>query len=81
MNDLINSLEWKIGELIGKYNEQKEIVSSLGQEIENLRNENNNLISENNDLRSRAEGVDHFKNDVEAKLLNLVEKLDNLENS
>lgn len=81
MEELINNLEWKIGELIGKYNEQKEMVSSLGQEIEKLRNDNNNLLSERDDLKTKVSGVDTFKNELEGKLLHLVEKLDNLENS
>ncbi len=79
MQDLLNNLEWKIGELIGKYNEQKEKVSSLEQEIEKLRNENNTLISENDDYKLKASNVDDIKNTLEDKLLNLVERLDNLE--
>ncbi len=81
MQDLLNSLEWKITELVNKYNEQKEIVSSLGQEIEKLKYENECLVLENDELKSRVDNVDTVKNDIQQRILTLVEKLDNIENN
>ncbi len=81
MHQLIDTLEERIKELITKFNEQKENVSSLEQEIEHLKIENEKLNAENIDLKSNNSKVDEFKSEVETRLLSVIDKLDNLENS